>query len=209
MLKIGVLASGRGSNFQSIIDAMNSGKLRIEIAVLITDNRSAFAIERAKKHGISYLIMHPSEYRSRDEFFQEIAETLKKRGVGLVVLAGFMRIVGNQLVDAFPNMIMNIHPALLRGFPGLHAQRQAISYGVKISGCAVHFVDEGMDSGPVIVQACVPVEEEDDEETLSARILVMEHRCLPEAIRLFCEGRLIIDGRRVRILPGELVSPEL
>jgi phosphoribosylglycinamide formyltransferase-1 len=201
MLKIGVLASGRGSNFQSIIDAMNSGKLSIEIAVLITDNRSAFAIERAKKHGISYLIMNPGEYRSRDEYFQEIAETLKKRGVGLVILAGFMRIVGKQLIDAFPNMIMNIHPALLPSFPGLHGQLDALEYRVKISGCTVHFVDEGVDTGPIIIQAAVPVLQDDTEESLSARILTLEHQIYPEAIRLFSEGRITVEGRRV-ILKG-------
>ena len=197
MLKIGVLASGRGSNFQSIIDAMNSGKLRIEIAVLITDNASAFAIERAKKHGIAYLIMNPSEYHSRDAFFQDIAETLKKRGVGLVVLAGFMRIIGKQLIDAFPNMIMNIHPALLPSFPGLHGQSQALAYSVKISGCTVHFVDEGMDTGPIIIQAAVPVLQDDTEESLSERILTLEHQIYPEAIRLFSEGRIAVEGRSV------------
>jgi phosphoribosylglycinamide formyltransferase-1 len=201
MLKIGVLASGRGSNFQSIIDAMNSGKLRIEIAVLITDNASAFAIERAKRHGISYLIMNPSEYSSRDDFFQDIAETLKKRGVGLVVLAGFMRIVGKKLIAAFPNMIMNIHPALLPSFPGLHGQSQAVEYSVKISGCTVHFVDEGMDTGPIIIQAAVPVIQDDTEESLSERILTLEHQIYPEAIRLFSEGRIVVEGRRV-ILKG-------
>ena len=197
MLKVGVLASGRGSNFQSIIDAMNSGKLRIEIAVLITDNASAFAIERAKRHGIPYLIMNPREYRSRDEFFQDIAETLKKRDVGLVVLAGFMRIVGKQLIAAFPNMIMNIHPALLPSFPGLHGQLQALEYSVKISGCTVHFVDEGMDTGPIIIQAAVPVLQDDTEESLSERILTLEHQIYPEAIRLFSEGRIAVEGKRV------------
>jgi len=201
MLKIGVLASGRGSNFQSIIDAMNSGKLSIEIAVLITDNGSAFAIERAKKHGISYLVMNPGDYRSRDDFFLEIAETLKKRGVGLVVLAGFMRIIGKQLIEAFPNMVMNIHPALLPSFPGLHGQSQAFEYSVKISGCTVHFVDEGMDTGPIIIQAAVPVLQDDTEESLSERILALEHQIYPEAIRLFSEGKITVEGRRV-ILKG-------
>jgi phosphoribosylglycinamide formyltransferase-1 len=199
MLKIGVLASGRGSNFQSIIDAMNSGRLKIEIPVLITDNASAFSIERAKKHDISYLIMDPKEYRSRDVFFTKIADALKKRGVGLVVLAGFMRIVGKPLIDAFPNMIMNIHPALLPSFPGLNGQMQALDYHVKISGCTVHFVDEGMDTGPIIIQAAVPVLQDDTEETLSERILSLEHKIYPEAIRLFSEGRITVEGRRVAI----------
>jgi len=199
MLRIGVLASGRGSNFQSIIDAMNSGRLRIEIAVLITDNASAFAIERAEKYGIPYLIMEPKEYRSRDAFFAEIAKALTERGVGLVILAGFMRIVGKPLIDAFPNMIMNIHPALLPSFPGLHGQLQALDYQVKITGCTVHFVDEGIDTGPIIIQAAVPVLQDDTEETLSERILSLEHQIYPEAIRLFSEGRIAVEGRRVAI----------
>lgn len=198
-LKLGVLASGRGSNFQSIINAINSGRLIAEIVVLITDNASAFAIERAKKHGIEYLVISPKEYSSGDDFFVKITEELKKRDAGLVILAGFMRIVRKPLIDAFPNLIMNIHPALLPAFPGLHGQRQALEYGVKISGCTVHFVDEGMDTGPVIIQAAVPLLQDDTEETLSERILKLEHEIYPEAIRLFSEGRIDVEGRRVRI----------
>jgi phosphoribosylglycinamide formyltransferase 1 len=198
-LRIGVLASGRGSNFQSIIDAIASGSLKAEIAVLVTDNPSAFAIERAKKNNIEYLALEPRAYASKDDFFSTISEELRKRDVGLVVLAGFMRIVGKPLIDAFPNMIMNIHPALLPSFPGLHGQRQAIEYGAKISGCTVHFVDEGMDTGPVIIQAAVPVFQDDTEETLSERILRQEHRIYPEAIRLYSEGRLKLEDRRTRI----------
>ena len=198
-LKLGVLASGRGSNFQSIINAINSRRLIAEIVVLITDNASAFAIERAKKHGIEYLVISPKEYSSGDDFFVKIAEELKKRDVGLVVLAGFMRIVRKPLLYAFPNLIMNIHPALLPAFSGLHAQRQALEYGVKISGCTVHFVDEGMDTGPIIIQAAVPLLQDDTEETLSERILKLEHEIYPEAIRLFSEGRIDVEGRRVRI----------
>jgi phosphoribosylglycinamide formyltransferase 1 len=199
VLKIGVLASGRGSNFQSIIDEIASQRLKAEIVLLITDNPSAFAIERAKKHGIKYLVILSKEHRSRDEFFVKIAEELKERDVGLVILAGFMRIVGKPLIDAFPNRIMNIHPALLPSFPGLHGQRQAIAYGVKISGCTVHFVDEGMDTGPIIIQAAVPVLQNDTEETLSERILRYEHKIYPEAIRLFSEGKIEIEDRKVRI----------
>jgi phosphoribosylglycinamide formyltransferase-1 len=198
-LRLGILASGRGSNFQSIIDAINSGRLRAEIAVLITDNPSAFAIERAKKHGIEYLVMSPKEYSSKDDYFVKIAEKLKKRNVGLVILAGFMRIVRKSLIDTFPNKVMNIHPALLPAFPGLHGQRQAIEYGAKISGCTVHFVDEGMDTGPIIIQAAVPVSQDDTEETLSERILKLEHKIYPEAIRLFSEGMIEVEGRSVRI----------
>ncbi|MDI6889538.1 MAG: phosphoribosylglycinamide formyltransferase [Thermodesulfovibrionales bacterium] len=199
ILRIGVLASGRGSNFQSIIDEIESKRLEAEIALLITDNPSAFATERAKKHGIEYLVIRPKEYSSRDDFFAKIAEELKKRDVGLVVLAGFMRIVGKPLIDAFPNRMMNIHPALLPAFPGLHGQRQALEYGVKISGCTVHFVDEGMDTGPIIIQAAVPVFQDDTEESLSERILRCEHKIYPEAIKLFSEGKIKVEGRMVRI----------
>jgi phosphoribosylglycinamide formyltransferase-1 len=214
VLKIGVLASGRGSNFQSIIDEIASQRLKAEIVLLITDNPSAFAIERAKKHGIEYLVILSKEHRSRDEFFVKIAEELKKRDVGLVILAGFMRIVGKPLIDAFPNRIMNIHPALLPSFPGLHGQRQAIAYGVKISGCTVHFVDEGMDTGPIIIQAAVPVLQNDTEETLSERILRYEHKIYPEAIRLFSEGKIEIEDRKVRIkgfnpVDTSMINPSL
>jgi len=199
MLKIGVLASGRGSNFQSIIDEIESKRLHAEIALLITDNPSAFAIERAKKHGIDYLVMKPKEFSTKDEFFIKIVEELKKRHVELVVLAGFMRIVGKPLIDAFPNRIMNIHPALLPAFPGVHGQKHALEYGAKISGCTVHFVDEGMDTGPIIIQAAVPVHQDDSEESLSERILTFEHKIYPEAIRLFSEGRIEVKGRVVSI----------
>ncbi len=198
-LKLGVLASGRGSNFQSIIDSVESGYLNVEIRLLITDNPNAFAIERAKKHGIEYLVITPGTFSSKDEYFKGIAMELKNREVGLVVLAGFMRIVRKPLIDAFSNKIMNIHPAILPSFPGLHGQKQANDYGVKISGCTVHFVDEGMDTGPIIIQAAVPVSEEDTEDTLSERILKYEHRIYPVAIKLFSEGRIEVAGRKVKI----------
>jgi phosphoribosylglycinamide formyltransferase-1 len=199
LLKMGVLASGRGSNFQSIMDEIESDRLKAEIVLLITDNPSAFAIERAIKHNVEYLVIQPREYRSRDDYFTRIADDLKKKNVELVVLAGFMKIVGKPLLDAFPNRIMNIHPALLPSFPGLHSQKQALDYGAKISGCSVHFVDEGMDTGPIIIQASVPVFQTDTEETLSERILKYEHRIYPEAIRLFSEGKIKVEGRKVRI----------
>jgi phosphoribosylglycinamide formyltransferase-1 len=199
MLNLGVLASGRGSNFQAIIDETERGRLNARIQLLIVDNPEAYAIERAKEHGIEYLVISPKEYSSGDDFFKRITEELKKRDVGLVVLAGFMRIVRKPLIDAFPNLIMNIHPALLPAFSGLHAQRQALEYGVKISGCTVHFVDEGLDTGPIIIQAAVPLLQDDTEETLSERILKLEHEIYPEAIRLFSEGRIDVEGRRARI----------
>lgn len=199
-LKLGVLASGRGSNFQSIIDSVESGYLnKVQISLLITDNDNAFAIERAKKHGIPHLFMTPKQFGSRDDYYEGIAAELKKLDVGLVVLAGFMRIIGKPLIDRFPNKIMNIHPALLPSFPGLHGQKQANEYGVKISGCTVHFVDEGMDTGPVIIQAVVPVKDDDTEDTLSERILKYEHKVYPEAIKLFSENRLEVSEHKVII----------
>lgn len=198
-LKLGVLASGRGSNFQSIIDEIENGRLNAGIKLLIVDNPKAFAIERARKHAIEHLIIRPKDCTTKEDFYLKIADELRNREVELVILAGFMRIVGKPLIDAFPDRIMNIHPALLPSFPGLHSQRQAVEYGVRISGCTVHFVDEGMDTGPIISQAAVPVYHDDTEETLSARILEMEHRIYPEAIRLFSEGRLEVEGRIVKI----------
>lgn len=209
-----MLASGRGSNFQSIIDAINNKNLKAQILLLITDNPSAYAIERAKKHDIEHLVLRTKDYSSRDDFYRKIAEELQKRDVGLVVLAGFMKIVGKPLIDTYPNRIMNIHPALLPSFPGLHGQKQAVEYGVRISGCTVHFVDEGMDTGPVIMQAAVPVYHSDTEDTLSERILKLEHKIYPEAIRLFSEGRLEVQGRVVKIKDiisseSSLVNPSL
>ena len=198
-LNLGILASGRGSNFQSIIDEIEKGGLNAKIRLLIVDNPDAFAIERAGKHGIEFLVIRPKDCKTKDDFYLMIADELRKRDVELVVLAGFMRIVGKPLIDAFPDRIMNIHPALLPSFPGLHSQKQAVEYGVKISGCTVHFVDEGMDTGPIIIQAAVPVYHEDTEETLSERILKLEHKIYPEAIRLFSEGRLEVRGRIVKI----------
>jgi len=199
LLSIGVLASGRGSNFQSIIDSIESGYLKAEIVLLITDNPNAYAIERARKHGIETLVLVPKQYGSRNEYYRTVARELKVREVGLVILAGFMRIVEKALIDAFRYRMMNIHPALLPSFPGLHGQGQAVDYGVKISGCTVHFVDEGMDTGPVIIQAAVPAVFEDTEDTLSERILKLEHMIFPLAIRLFAENRLEVIGRKVKI----------
>jgi phosphoribosylglycinamide formyltransferase-1 len=213
-LVIGVLASGRGSNLQSIIDSIESGYIKAEVRLLISDNPAAYALERAKKHGVECLVMEPRRFGSKELYFEAVAQELKKREVGLVVLAGFMRIVGKPLIAAFQNRIMNIHPALLPAFPGLHGQKQAIEYGVKISGCTVHFVDEGMDTGPVIIQAAVPVMDGDTEESLSERILTFEHKIFPEAIKLFSEGRLQIVGRRVRVKKADcrengLINPFL
>lgn len=204
MLNLGVLASGRGSNFQSILDFIEAGKLKASVKLLVTDRQDAYAIERAKKHSIEYLYINPKNFSDRDAFFLKIADELVCRNVELVILAGFMRVVKKPLIDRFPNRIMNIHPALLPSFPGLHGQKQAVDYGVRISGCTVHFVDEGMDTGPVIVQAAVPVSPDDTEDALSQRILRMEHKIFPEAIKLYAEGRLSVDGRVVKISGYEL-----
>lgn len=199
MLNVGVLASGRGSNFQALIDAMESGRLNIMIKLLIVDNPNAYAIERAKKHSIDYLFVDPALYKRKNDFYTEITRQLQAKEVELVVLAGFMRVVKKPLLDAYPNRIMNIHPALLPSFPGLHGQKDAVDYGVRISGCTVHFVDEGVDSGPIIIQAAVPVSPNDTEDTLAARILALEHKIYPEAVRLYAEGRLKVEGRKVNI----------
>ena len=199
MLTIGVLASGRGSNFQAIIDNINSGFLKARIALLVTDNPTAYAIERAKKHNIEVLVTRPKEFPDKDSYYSHIAKELKNRGVELVILAGFMRVVGKALIKEFRNKIMNIHPALLPSFPGLHGQKQASDYGVKISGCTVHFVDEGVDTGPIIIQAAVPVYEDDTEDSLSERILKQEHRIFPFAIKLFSEGKITVERRKVSI----------
>ena len=199
MLTIGVLASGRGSNFQSIIDNINSGYIKAKIAVLITDNPKAYAIERAKNNNIEAIIISPKDFPDKDSYYSHIAEMLKSKGVELVALAGFMRVVGKPLIRAFQNKIMNIHPALLPSFPGLHGQKQAVDYGAKISGCTVHFVDEGVDRGPIIIQAAVPVYDDDTEDSLSERILRQEHRIFPLAIKLFSEGKITIEGKKVII----------
>ncbi len=200
LLKIGVLASGRGSNFQAVLDAIKSGRIKAEVSMLISDKPGAYALERARQAGIEALYLDPKDfYPSKDAYFQKIAEEFKARGIGLVLLAGFMRIVKKPLLDAFPWKVMNIHPALLPSFPGLHGQRQAADYGVRISGCTVHFVDEGMDTGPVIIQAAVPVRHDDTEESLSDSILECEHKIYPEAVRLFAEGKIEVSGNKVII----------
>ncbi len=199
MLTIGVLASGRGSNFQSIIDNINSGYIKARIAILITDNPKAYAIERAKNNNIEALIISPKDFPDKDLYYQHITEVLKSKGVELVALAGFIRVVGKPLIKAFQNKIMNIHPALLPSFPGLHGQKQALDNGVRISGCTVHFVDERVDTGPIIIQAAVPVYDDDTEDSLSERILRQEHRIFPLAIKLFSEGKITIEGKKVII----------
>jgi phosphoribosylglycinamide formyltransferase-1 len=201
VVRVGVLASGNGSNLQSLIDRSEEGSLPAEISCVISNNASAFALERARRHGIPAIHMDHRLFSGRETYDRAVVESLREYGVELVVLAGFMRIITPELIDAFPNAIMNIHPALLPSFPGLHAQRQALDHGVKIAGCTVHFVDAGTDTGPIICQAAVPVVEGDTEESLSARILVEEHRLYPLAVKLFAGGKLTVDGRRVIVKP--------
>jgi len=194
-LRLGVLASGRGSNFASILDAIDAGRCPAEVVLLISDRPDAQALARARAHAIPTAVVEPAEFPDREAFDLEVVERLRAAGVQLVVLAGYMRIVTPAFLAAFPGRVVNIHPALLPAFPGLHAQRQALEHGVKVSGCTVHFVDEGVDTGPIILQRAVEVREDDTEETLSARILEQEHQLYPEAIRLIARGEVPFGGR--------------
>lgn len=198
-LPIGVLASGSGSNLQSIIDHIEQGQLDAVIRVVISNNPDAYALTRAEKHGIPSVVIKHQEFPTREVFDLKMAETLVSFGVDLVVLAGFMRVLSPQFLQAFPQRVINIHPALLPSFPGLHGQRQAFEYGVKFSGCTVHFTDDGVDSGPIIIQAIVPVLETDTEDTLAERILREEHRIYPQAIQFYAAGRIEIQNRQVKI----------
>jgi len=203
-IRIGVLVSGRGSNLQAIIDNIGKGTLSAEIAVVISDQENAYSLERARKHGIPAVHLSAAAYRrTRDAYDALLAQELQKHGVELVCLAGFMRIITPVLLKTFPNRILNIHPSLLPAFPGLHVQKAALEHGVKFSGCTVHFVDEGMDTGPIIVQAVVPILDRDTEDSLSERILKQEHRIYSRAIQLFADEKLKIDGRRVVALDGK------
>lgn len=199
MRKLGVLVSGRGSNLQAIIDRIADGYLPLEIAVVISDYDDAYALERAKQAGIPTVAVVRKQCANKEEFEAKITAALESYGCELVVLAGFMRILSADFVNHFENKIINIHPAILPSFPGLHGQRQAFEYGVKVAGCTVHFVDAGTDSGPIILQKVVPAYFEDDEDTLAARILVEEHKALPEALKLWAEGKLEIVGRKVKV----------
>ncbi len=214
-IRIGALASGGGTNLQAIIDRCADGSIDAEIALLICNNPGAGALQRAADAGVPALVIDHRDYAERSDFDRAIVDALKKAAVDLVVLAGFMRIVTETILDAFPSRVMNIHPALLPAFPGLHVQKKAIEYGAKFSGCTVHFVDAGVDTGPIIIQAVVPIHDDDTEASLSARILAREHQIYPRAIQLFAENRLRIEGRRVVITPpldpdeAALVNPPL
>ena len=204
-VRIGVLVSGRGSNLQAIIDNVGNGSLSAVVAVVISDQADAYALERARAHGIPAVHVSAQGYRDRRDAYDAIlVQELQKHQVELVVLAGFMRIITPTLLKAFPHRILNIHPALLPSFPGLHVQKAALEHGVKFSGCTVHFVDEGMDTGPIIIQAVVPVLDNDTEDTLAARILQQEHKIYTRAIQLFAEGRIRVEGRRVLVNGGRM-----
>ena len=202
--RLGVLISGRGSNLQSLIDAIRDGRLRATIAVVISNEEGAGGLDRAGAVGIETVVLSHRGWKSRDDYDSALARELRARNVDLVCLAGFMRIVGPSLIDAFPNAILNIHPALLPAFPGIDAQRQAFEHGVRVSGVTVHFVTRELDAGPIVLQRTVPVLDEDTRDTLAARILEQEHLAYPEAVGIVLDGGWRIDGRRFMRLPKTL-----
>ncbi len=201
MKRIAVLASGRGSNFQAILDALSRGEINGRCVALFTDNKDAYAIERAHAAGVPAVVINFRDYPTKALYEAELLAAMKAADADLFVCAGYMRIIGTEIIRAFAGKMINIHPALLPAFAGLHGQRQALEYGVKIAGCTVHFVDEGLDSGPIILQKAVPVLDDDDEAALDERILSQEHIAFPEAVALFCDDRLVVSGRHVKILP--------
>jgi phosphoribosylglycinamide formyltransferase-1 len=196
---IGVLISGGGTNLQSIIDAVETRKLDAKIQLVLSNRADASGLERARKHGIATEVLDHKAFAGREAYDQAVVDLLRARGVELVVLAGFMRLLSPVFVKAYSNRIMNIHPALLPAFPGLHVQKKAVEHGVRFAGCTVHFVNEECDEGPIIIQAVVPVFPGDTEDTLAARILQQEHRIYPRAIQLYAEGRLAVVGRKVLV----------
>ncbi len=205
-LRLGVLVSGSGSNLQSIIDASEKGFIKSKVCVVISNIPGVYALERAKKHNIPAIVINHKYFETREDFDRAIVNKLREYNTDLVIMAGFLRIITNVLLDAYPMKIMNIHPALLPSFPGLHVQKKALEYGCKFAGCTVHFADSGVDTGPIIIQGVVPILDNDTEETLSKRILSVEHKIYPQAIKLYEENRLKIIGRRVIVDPP--LSPE-
>jgi phosphoribosylglycinamide formyltransferase-1 len=199
-VKVGVLASGSGTNLQALIDAATRGELAPARIVVVGANvPGCGALERASKAGIPTFLRSHKDFATREDFDHALLDELRRHGVGLVVLAGFMRILTPAFLDAFPHRVINIHPALLPSFPGVHAQKQAFDGGVRFTGCTVHFVDAGTDTGPIIAQAVVPALQSDDEEALRLRILAEEHRLYPAVIRALAEGRVTLEGRRVHV----------
>lgn len=213
-LRLGVLVSGSGSNLQAILDASRAGRLDAEVRVVVSDNPDAYGLERARRAGVPARVVPWDTGRPRQEHDRAVVEVLRAHGVDTVALAGYMRLVTGELLAAFPNRVVNIHPALLPAFPGLHVHEKVLAHGTKFSGCTVHFVDEGTDTGPIICQAVVPVRDDDTPETLAARILREEHRIYPEALQYLAEGRLRVEGRRVFLDPpspgsGTLHNPSV
>lgn len=214
MINLGVLVSGTGTNLQAIIDSIEAKRLDAKIKIVISNNPDAYAIERGKKHHIPTFIVQDSHFPSREESDKHLVEILKSHSVDIVILAGFMRLLTSAFIKAFPMKILNIHPALLPALPGLHVQKKAVECGVKFSGCTVHIVDEGVDTGPIVIQAVVPVYDDDTEKTLAERILKEEHRIYPQAIQFFSENRVEIKGRKVIIkgqskVEGVLENPKV
>jgi phosphoribosylglycinamide formyltransferase-1 len=209
-LRVAVLASGRGSNLQAIIDAIEAKRVDATIVAVISNKKDAVALERARKHGLPDIFVDPKPFSgrpdARDAYDRVLLDVLSKYDVELVLLAGYMKIVTALLVNAYANRMMNIHPSLLPSFPGLDVQKKAIDWGCKLSGCTVHFVTEGVDEGPIILQAAVPILDQDTPDSLAARILEQEHKIYPRAVQLFAENRLRVDGRRVLIEGGAPVG---
>ena len=197
MFKLAVLVSGRGSNLQAIIDSIERNELNVHLSAVLSDIEDAVALKRAEKHGIETFFINPATYHNRKAFDKAMINKLRAMSIDLVCLAGYMRILGKEFIQAFAGKIINIHPSLLPAFPGLNAQKQAIEYGVKFSGCTAHFVDEKVDSGPIILQTAVPVYDHDNEESLSQRILEQEHHIYPKAIKLIAENKLNLNNRTV------------
>lgn len=196
-LELGILVSGRGSNFEALHEAILRGDLKANIALLISDNEKALALSKAAAKGIKAIYINPKKYQNKTAYEEEILAYLQSYNIDLVVLAGYMRILGPSVLEAYPHRVLNIHPSLLPSFPGLEAQKQALDYGVKYSGCTVHLVDEGLDSGPIIKQAVVELREGDDLESLSLRILEQEHKSYWQAIQYMAEGRVFLQGRKI------------
>ena len=197
IFKLAVLVSGRGSNLQAIIDSIDREELDAHLSIVISNKKDAMALKRAEQHGIKTIFIDPSNYLSSKEYDKALVLKLKEFSIDLICLAGYMRILGEEVVQTFEKKIINIHPSLLPAFPGLNAQKQAISHGVKFSGCTVHFVDSGVDSGPIILQTVVPVHDNDDEKSLSKRILEQEHYLYPKAIKMIQENKIRLNGRTV------------
>ena len=197
IFKLAVLVSGRGSNLQAIIDSIDQGELDAHLSIVISDTKDAMALKRAEKHGIRTCFIDPSTYLNSKEYDKALVLKLKEFSIDLICLAGYMRILGEEVIQTFEKKIINIHPSLLPAFPGLNAQKQAINHGVKFSGCTVHFVDSGVDSGPIILQTVVPVYDNDDEKSLSKRILEQEHYLYPKAIKMIQEKKIRLNGRTV------------